>query len=27
MVTSMALCSIVAVLFYLYASRPRDRAA
>ncbi|MEX0631683.1 Bcr/CflA family multidrug efflux MFS transporter [Serratia ureilytica] len=27
MVTSMALCSIVAVLFYVYASRPRDRAA
>lgn len=27
MVSSMALCSIVAVLFYLYASRPRHKAS
>ncbi|MNH04168.1 Bicyclomycin resistance protein [compost metagenome] len=27
MVSSMALCSIVAVLFYLYASRPRNNLA
>ncbi|MNI55899.1 Bicyclomycin resistance protein [compost metagenome] len=27
MVSSMALCSIVAVLFYLYASRPRQKSS
>jgi len=27
MVSSMALCSIVAVLFYFYASRPRNNPA